>query len=206
MPASEPRAPCGPNRYPDATVASPPVSWLVRGLRVVDRVRNHLIVVLFGLMTVTYFTVFASRYIPVIGAVNWAEELTRYLNVWLLFLAFGYILRRHQHISMEVVVNILPGGIRRALRWVNDGLLLALLAVLLVYGWVMVDLNMTQEAPSLKLVGVDFLMGWPVRMGWPYLAIPAGAVVTALDLLATYVDPDLRRGDTAPDMLEAPPL
>lgn len=182
------------------------VSVLVAALRLIDRLRNTAIIGLFAVMTVTYFTVLSSRYIPAIGAVNWAEELTRYLNIWMLFLAFGYVLRRHQHIGMDAIVGLLPPGIQRGLWCVNDGLLLVFLVVLGFYGVVMVELNMTQEAPSLKLVGVEFLLGWQVRMGWPYLAIPVGAILTALDLVAIHVDPDLRRKLAEKDALDAPAL
>lgn len=178
-------------------------SALVTSLRLVNRLRNLLIVGIFAIMIVTYFTVFSSRYLPMIGAVNWAEELTRYLNIWLLFLSIGYVVRSGHQITMDVFIHLLPLPAQRGLRWVNDGLLLVFLAVLCVYGLSMVQLNMTQDSPSLKLIGMqfDFLMGWPVRMGWPYLAIPVGAILTALDLLSLHVDPDLRRKEMPPEAL-----
>ena len=179
---------------------------LVACLRFIDRLRNLLIIGIFAVMILTYFTVLSSRYIPAIGAVNWAEELTRYLNIWLLFLALGYVLRQGHHISMDALVRLLPVPLRRGLEWINDGLFLVFLAVLCWYGIFMVQLNTTQEAPSLKLVGIDFLMGWPVRMGWPYLAIPVGAILTALDILALHVDPNPRRTGAEPDVLGAPSL
>jgi TRAP-type C4-dicarboxylate transport system permease small subunit len=157
---------------------------VLRLLDMVHQIRNRAIVTVFFLMTFTYCLAFTSRYFPVIGTFNWAEELTRFLHVWLLFLSIGYVIRTGSHISMDVLVHAVPRPAQRRLAMLSDAAFVLLLLVFLVYGIRMTGVNMTQDAPSLRMIDIEWLMGWPVRMGWPYLAIPVGAGLAMCDLLA----------------------
>lgn len=157
---------------------------VLRLLDMLNWIRNAAIVTVFFLMTFTYCLAFTSRYFPAIGTFNWAEELTRFLHVWLLFLSIGYVIRTGSHISMDALVHVLPRSVRRGLAALSDGAFVLLLLIFLVYGTRLTGVNMTQDAPSLRMIDIDWLMGWPVRMGWPYLAIPVGAGLALCDLLA----------------------
>ena len=157
---------------------------LLRWLSGVHRIRNAAIVTVFLLMTLTYCLAFTSRYCPAIGSFNWAEELTRFLHVWLLFLSIGYVIRTGSHISMDALVHVLPRTSRRVLAAISDLAFVLLLVIFLEFGFEMTGINMTQDAPSLRLIDIDWLMGWPVKMGWSYLAIPVGSALALADLLA----------------------
>lgn len=161
---------------------------LLRLLHWLHRIRNAAIVTVFLLMTFTYCLAFTSRYVPTIGTFNWAEELTRFLHVWLLFLSIGYVLRTGSHIAMDAVVHVLPRAARRGLAVLADLALVVLLLIFVLYGMQMFRINMTQDAPSLLLIDIDWLRGWPVRMGWPYLAIPVGAALAICDLVAVRLE------------------
>src|SRR5690606_21805440 len=58
----------------------------------------------------------------------WAEEVARYLMVWLTFLGAGQVLRFGGHIAIENLHDFLPGPAGRALR------VLLVLGMLLFFG------------------------------------------------------------------------
>jgi TRAP-type C4-dicarboxylate transport system permease small subunit len=155
----------------------------------IDRARNAALIATLGLMTLIYSASLLSRYVPAIGSLNWAEELTRFLHVWAVFLGYGYLIRRRGHIATDVLVSRLPRPLRRGLAVAAEIVLAALSVVFVWYGWQMIVLNADQEAPSLGMVGIDALRGWPTSMAWPYLAIPLGGALGLLDQLAALLVP-----------------
>lgn len=160
---------------------------IANALETINVVRNATVVVVFSSMIVTFLLAFVSRYIPAIGSFNWAEELTRFLHVWLVFLALGWVVRHGGHIAMDMLIQIAPKPFRALMLVIADVAFVGLMVIFVVYGARMVGFNWDQEAPTLRMVAVDWLMGWPIRMGWPYLAIPIGAALAICDYIAVRV-------------------
>jgi TRAP-type C4-dicarboxylate transport system permease small subunit len=99
---------------------------------------------------------------------SWTEELARYLQVWLVFLAAPICLARGMHLSVDYVTPKLPPRPRRIVRTAVL-LLVGLFSVLLmVYGVKLLPVAALQVSPALG-----------ISMVWPYLAVPAsGAIMT----------------------------
>lgn len=171
---------------------------LVAVLVAIDRLRNGALAALLGIMTAVYTLSFVSRHIPQIGSFNWAEELTRYLHVWIVLLAFGFLIRRHGHASTDVLIRLLPAWARQFSQFAADAMLGVLAAIFLYYGIELTLINLDQAAPSLSLIDLDFLSGWPTHMGWPYAAIPIGGLLALFDLLAVR----LGIGESVPNALD----
>lgn len=167
--------------------SSAPRGAIASALETINVLRNAAVVVVFSAMIVTFLLAFVSRYIPAIGSFNWAEELTRFLHVWLVFLALGWVVRHGGHIAMDMLVQIAPPPLRALMLVIADVAFVGLMLVFVIYGARMVGFNWDQEAPTLRMVAVDWLMGWPIRMGWPYLAIPVGAALAICDYIAVRV-------------------
>lgn len=162
---------------------------LIVALSQIDRARNAVLVACLGLMVVIYSASLLSRYVPAVGSLNWAEELTRFIHVWVVFLGYGYLVRRKGHIATDVLVSRLPNRLGRVFAILAEVVLALLSLVFVFYGAQMVELNADQQAPSLSMVGIDWLRGWPTSMAWPYLAIPLGAGLALLDQLASHMSP-----------------
>jgi TRAP-type C4-dicarboxylate transport system permease small subunit len=101
----------------------------------------------------------------------WAEELSRYLMIWVGFLGSGLVLRVGAHIAVDVLQDVLP-------RVAAQGLRVLVVAVLVVcigaMGWLgvqYVQFAWGQETPALN---------W--NFGLIYLAIPLGAVLMLVHL------------------------
>jgi len=100
------------------------------------------------------------------------EEFTRYLMVWVVFLASSLALREDSHISIGIFVNRFR---RRTHFWLNliaQTLLLTFLVFLIIEGVIVLPYQLDQIIPSL---------GIPIF--WFYLAIPVGSFLMILNLL-----------------------
>lgn len=111
----------------------------------------------------------------------WSEELTRYLLVWLSMLGAVVLLRRDDHIRLEILTERLPAQAAAALDLLLRVLVLGFLVVLLQQSWIAALARGATRAPALG-----------ITLTWPYLAIPVAA---ALMILVNLVNlwGDLRR-------------
>jgi len=101
-------------------------------------------------------------------ALTWADEMARFLFVWLTFLGATVGLARGVHIGMDIVVQALPP---RGTRVLQALALLLMMVFLAVWGWHSMELvqrSMTFRTPA---------MGVP--LGYIY-AIAPGSVVLML--------------------------
>jgi TRAP-type transport system small permease protein len=112
------------------------------------------------------------RYV-VQDALTWTEETARYLMIWMGFLAMGLALREGGHIAVELVLERMPPELQRKtlalVRLLGVGFLLAVIGA----GWVLIGRVSGQRTPVLG-----------ISMMWPYLAIPVGCLLTAIEMVA----------------------
>jgi TRAP-type C4-dicarboxylate transport system permease small subunit len=102
-----------------------------------------------------------------------ADELARYLFIWSAFLGASLALRRGQHIGLELAVH--AGS--RVLRLLVHGCVAIFLLVLLYASTALLPLMWDQNT---TLLGV--------RMVWVFLALPVGAVLMLIQLVALVVE------------------
>lgn len=98
-----------------------------------------------------------------------SDELARYCFVWVTFLGASLALRRGQHIGLELGYHERWPLLRAAVH-------LAVAAFLMVFLWA-----------SAKLVPAMWAQRSPIldiSMGWIFLALPVGAALMLLQLLA----------------------
>ncbi|MFM8690825.1 MAG: TRAP transporter small permease [Limnohabitans sp.] len=102
----------------------------------------------------------------------WAEELSRYMMIWVGFLGSGLVLRIGAHIAVDVFQDLMPARIARLMRL---GVLAVLGVCIVAMGWLglqYVRFAWGQETPVLN---------W--NFGLIYLAIPFGALLMFLHLV-----------------------
>ena len=97
------------------------------------------------------------------ASLAWAEEVSRYMMIWLAFLAAGLAMREGAHIAVENLPELLPEPAARLVRLVALLLVVSFVALLGWLGWQYAQFAMTQRTP---------VMRWPV--GLVYLAVPIG--------------------------------
>lgn len=109
----------------------------------------------------------------VVGAPTvWAEELARFLLVAITMVGSAALLERNRHISIDIVVQMLPRRAQVFVAWLRDAITLTVCGLLAHYGWLL-----------MKIGGRQTSTGLGIKMSLPYLAIPIGAALMALVLV-----------------------
>jgi TRAP-type transport system small permease protein len=106
----------------------------------------------------------------------WADELSRYLFIWLIFVGAALAYFRGEHISVEFLVNKLPRRGIHALHLLRDLVVLGLLALLLRGAVPIIQATMGDRS---ALLGVPL---W-----WVYLSVPVAAVLMVAMCLYSIV-------------------
>lgn len=140
-------------------------------LRLVNRISKALMILFLSVTTVMVAVEVVLRY-GFGRSLYVTEELTRYLMVWVVFLACSLALRDNAHVSIEIVVNRLSGRARAAYKLVAQLFLLTFLAFLIVEGIIALPFQLDQIIPTLD-----------ISIFWFYLAIPVGGALMVLNLL-----------------------
>lgn len=95
-----------------------------------DRIEETIIALLLGMMTLLTFANVVARFV-FNSNILWALELTVFMFAWLVLLGVPYAVKKHVHLGVDAVVNLLPPPARRimALCAVGACLLFSLLMV-----------------------------------------------------------------------------
>lgn len=109
-----------------------------------------------------------GRYLLGAG-ITWADEMARFLFVWLTFLGAVVGLARGAHIGMDMLVTTLPTVPARAMRLLALGLMMVFLAVWAWYALELVLRSMTFRTPALG-----------VPRGYVYSVAPLAAILMLL--------------------------
>ncbi|CAN5783809.1 hypothetical protein BH23DEI1_BH23DEI1_00010 [soil metagenome] len=142
--------------------------------RVFVRLNEAVVVVLMAVMTSLVLLNVVTRY-GFQFSVTWAEELSRFLMIWVTYVGAGLALRKGNHVAFEYVQSLLPPRVVPFLRAGIAMAILVFLAFLAYYGWEFSQLTMRQRSAVLG-----------VPRGLVGLAIPIGAVVFGMHLVMTF--------------------
>jgi len=134
-------------------------------LLLTDWVERILLVIvtltLFALVTVSFASVIARL---MLSPLVWADELMRYLFVWMTMIGVIVVASRRLHIVIELMEQTLP---ERAKKWVftlAELLVMTFCLVLLKYCFNFVELGMRQISPAMRLPMVWVYVSFPVAM------------------------------------------
>lgn len=132
-------------------------------------VRSMLGAVLLFASLLLFANVF-MRYV-FLEPIFWAEELARYLMVWLIFLGAGEVAGNEGHISVNILTRFLGPRGREFLSRMVSLLCLIFCCALAYYSW---RHTMRVRSALQVTAALDFPM-W-----WAYLAIPAGSALMSI--------------------------
>ena len=130
-----------------------------RGFLWLNRV---LLMALLALMAVMVFANVVLRYTTG-DSIVWAEELSRYLMIWLTFLGAGLVLRFGGHLAIDNMQDAVPARAGRILRALILLCVLAFAAVMMWLGTVYIMRAWAQTTPVTEL-----------PFGLVYSALPVG--------------------------------
>ena len=108
---------------------------------------------------------------------SWSEPLIQTTLIWMVYVALAGAMRAGTLISVDLLLSVSTGRVRRLLTIVIDLAVLSLLAILFWFGCELV-----------WRVRFQTIAGLGVSASWAYAALPTGALLSALALVAHALD------------------
>ena len=102
--------------------------------RVVNDIEETLIAVILGSMTLVTFANVVARYV-FNDNILWALETTVFLFAWLVLIGASYCVKTRAHLGVDVLINIVSPGVRRAFALAAVAACLLFSVLLLVGAW-----------------------------------------------------------------------
>lgn len=118
---------------------------------------------------------------------EWSEILIRLSLIWMVFLGIPVAFRQGAMVSVDVLYRTVPRPMKRVLDWVVALAALALVLVILWWGWDYAVRGRVQSMAGLE----------SISMFWGYLALPVGAVFSIFGVIGNLVDPQRHELETA---------
>lgn len=132
------------------------------------RLNRCALIVLLAAMALIVFANVVLRY-TTSESIEWAEEVARYLMVWLTFLGAGPVLRYGGHIAVDNLQDSLPTVWAKALRVFIAMLLFGFFAFMVWGGALYLERAQFQMTPTTQ-----------ISMAWVYAAMPVGGLLLIL--------------------------
>ncbi len=118
---------------------------------------------------------------------EWSEILIRVSLIWMVFMGIPMAFRQGSMVSVDVLYRWSPPKARRVLDWLVCLAALALIGVIVWWGW-----------DYAKRGGVQTMAGLEsVSMFWAYLALPVGGLFSMVGIVANLIDPQRNELETA---------
>ncbi len=118
---------------------------------------------------------------------EWSEILIRLSLIWMVFMGIPTAFRQGAMVSVDVLYRWSPPKIRRALDWVVFGAAMALIFVIVWWGWDYAVRGRVQSMAGLE----------SISMFWGYVAMPVGGLFCVLGLIGNLLDPQRNELETA---------
>ena len=143
--------------------------------RYLNMILAGLVSLMMGVMLVVIFMAAASRYL-LNASPTWAEELARYLMVWVCFLGAPLAVGEGGHVGVQVLMARLPLGPKKAIRLLTIAAIELFLGVVVAKAFVLIGMITMQESPALRI---------PIY--YVYLAVPIGCILLGIEFLCVVL-------------------
>lgn len=132
-----------------------------------------VVVLLLAVMSVIVFTNVALRY-TTNYSITWAEEVARYLMIWMTFLGAGLVLRFGGHVAITNLHDLLSARGRQLIRILIAVILFAFFAVMMWVGYEYMSRMGRQMTPATR-----------ISFSYIYAAMPIGFALLILHFAMT---------------------
>lgn len=127
--------------------------------RVISKLLEIAVVVMLGIMAFLVFLNVVLRY-GFNTSLMITEELSRYLFVWVTFLAAVLAFNDNSHVSVSVLIDKLSMNKKKILLICTDGVMLYCCYLIFLGSYEQMQLNMGNYAPISGIpIGINFLAG-----------------------------------------------
>lgn len=149
------------------------LTWINENFEKIFLVIGLLSIILFITLQ-TFYRYFISQFSDTAGAMVWTEEVSRYIFIWITYLALSVAIKQRSSIRIDILYDLLPK------RWQNiswifvDACFLLLTLLIAITGWDQIErlLRFPQHTTALR---IPYLI--------PYAILPLGFGLMSLRLL-----------------------
>lgn len=131
----------------------------------ISKVVKAILITLFGTITIVIFMQIVYRYV-LLKPIPWAEEVARYLFVWISFLGAGVAVKLKSHVGVGFVINMFPKKYTKMALTFSYLLCAAFALLMTIHGWTLVLRTSSQVSAALRM-----------PMSVAYLAVPVGFII-----------------------------
>jgi TRAP-type C4-dicarboxylate transport system permease small subunit len=140
------------------------------------------IIVGFSIAAIVGITIAAVWYRYGLNApLAWTEQVCRILFVWSVFAGAAVLYRQMLHIAIDMFVVMLPPGAQKLIYWTNQGLMLLVGILMLVFGLQITIGTLGQTFGALEISPASF-----------YAAAPYSGLLVILFWVEKLIDPAKR--------------
>ena len=132
-----------------------------------DNLEENIITVLLPAMCLLVFASTFFRYTKLL-IIPWAEELARYLMVWIVFLGVGTAAKKGSHFAVEVFVKAWPARVQK-------GFMIARFLIVTVFCAMVIKISITIAKAQMMMEQISPALKLPMWI--PYSAIPIGCLL-----------------------------
>lgn len=112
------------------------------------------------------------RLIPGVHSISWANEVTEYMLYLITMLTAPWLLRRGQHIRIDIVLRAIPRIAAWFLEWLCDALAFGCCALIAFYGWKATSASMAISSMVVKTLAIpEWWLLAPLQITFALLAI-----------------------------------
>ena len=137
----------------------------------VNRVAEIVVIIAFATLIGIVAAAVFFRYV-LNDSIVWAEEMARYLFVWITFVGGGLGVGRNIHVGVDSLVKILPAQLKQLVQICAELMIVVFVVALIYVGAQFAWFGMNAGALLL-----------PIPMGVVYLAVPVGGAVMLANVL-----------------------
>ena len=109
--------------------------------------------------------------------IHWSEEVVTSLFVWIVFIGSSYAYRKHSHLGVDILVNLMPPKMKAVVKSVMSVVELFVLTMLTVVSSQYVYHLIFSRSGKLKVIMTDLLR---IPKWWTGIAVPIGFGLSAI--------------------------
>jgi TRAP-type C4-dicarboxylate transport system permease small subunit len=117
---------------------------------------------------------------------EWSEVIVRFSLIWMVFLGIPTAFRIGAMVSVDVLYRWSSARSRRVLDYLVCAASLALISVIIVWGW-----DYARRGSVQSMIGLE-----DVSMFWAYLSMPVGGVFSAIAIFGYLLEPTRQELET----------
>lgn len=144
---------------------------IIKAKEVFDQIINTLCVTILTILTlVTFYQVIGRNILG--NSPVWAEEMGRYLFIWVSFIGAAIGFRKGAHLGVDFLVNLLPQKLHNVVEKIIQILLIFILGLIVVKGLEFSFSVRDQLSPSMR-----------ITMMIPYFSVPFGSALMMIEVI-----------------------